>query len=49
MSENAEARELAASQGATLVSNSPEAFAAYLRDQIERYSRVARVTGMRAG
>ena len=48
MSENAEARDLAASQGATLVSNSPEAFAAYLRDQIEKFGRVAKSTGIRA-
>ena len=49
MSENAEARELAASQGAALVSNTPEAFAAYIREQIEKYGRVAKATGMRAG
>ena len=49
MADNAEARELAASQGAQLVGNSPEAFAAYLRDQIEKFGRVAKATGLRAG
>lgn len=48
MTENTEAREQAASQGAMLVSNTPDAFAAYLRDQIERIGKVARATGIRA-
>lgn len=49
MSQNAEARELAATQGATLMHTTPEAFALYLREQIERYGKVARATGLRAG
>jgi tripartite-type tricarboxylate transporter receptor subunit TctC len=48
MSENEPARELAASQGASLTSNTPEAFAAYIREQIERFGKVARATGLRA-
>lgn len=49
MAHNAEARDLAATQGATLMNLTPEAFAAYLREQIERYGKVARATGLRAG
>lgn len=49
MAQNAEARDLAATQGATLMSITPAAFAVYLREQIERYGKVARATGLRAG
>lgn len=49
MAQSTEARELAATQGATLMNTTPDAFAVYLREQIERYGKVARATGLRAG
>jgi tripartite-type tricarboxylate transporter receptor subunit TctC len=49
MTENAEARELAAGQGAALVGSSPDAFTAYMREQIDRFGKLAKATGLRAG
>jgi tripartite-type tricarboxylate transporter receptor subunit TctC len=40
-------REHAASQGAELVSNTPQEFAAYIKTQIARFAQVVKATGMR--
>jgi tripartite-type tricarboxylate transporter receptor subunit TctC len=40
-------REHAASQGAELVSNTPQEFAAYIKTQIVRFAQVVKATGMR--
>ena len=40
-------REHAASQGAELVSNTPQEFAAYIKTQITRFAQVVKATGMR--
>ena len=41
-------KEHASSQGAELVSNSPQEFAAYIKAQIARFAQVVKATGMRA-
>ena len=48
MVNNPEARERAASQGAELVSNTPQEFAAYIKTQIARFAKVVKATGMHA-
>lgn len=44
---NREARERAASQGAELVSDTPQEFTAYIKAQIARFAKVVKATGMR--
>jgi tripartite-type tricarboxylate transporter receptor subunit TctC len=44
---NREARERATSQGAELVSDTPQEFAAYIKTQIARFAKVVKATGMR--
>ena len=41
-------REHASSQGAELVSDTPQEFAAYIKAQIARFAQVVKATGMRA-
>ena len=41
-------REHASSQGAELVSDTPQEFAAYIKTQIARFAQVVKATGMRA-
>jgi tripartite-type tricarboxylate transporter receptor subunit TctC len=48
MANNAEAREQAASQGAELVSTTPQEFAAYIQTQIDKFGKVVKATGMRS-
>ncbi len=47
MANSPEARERAASQGAELVGNTPQEFAAYIKIQIDRFSKVVKAAGLR--
>jgi tripartite-type tricarboxylate transporter receptor subunit TctC len=47
MTKDPATREHAASQGAELVSNTPQEFAAYIKTQIARFAQVVKATGMR--
>jgi tripartite-type tricarboxylate transporter receptor subunit TctC len=42
------AKEHASGQGAELISNTPQEFAAYIKAQIARFAEVVKATGMRA-
>jgi tripartite-type tricarboxylate transporter receptor subunit TctC len=47
MTKDPATREHAASQGAELVSNTPQEFTAYIKTQIARFAQVVKATGMR--
>jgi tripartite-type tricarboxylate transporter receptor subunit TctC len=47
MTKDPATREHAASQGAELVSNTPQEFATYIKTQIARFAQVVKATGMR--
>ena len=47
MARNPEYKEHAASQGAELIGDTPQEFAAYIKEQIARFAKVVKATGMR--
>ena len=47
MTKNPEYKEHASSQGAELVGDTPQEFAAYIKTQIARFAKVVKATGMR--
>ena len=47
MTKDPATREHAASQGAELVSNTPQEFTAYIKTQMARFAQVVKATGMR--
>ena len=47
MTTNREVKERASSQGAELVSNTPQEFAAYIKKMIGHFAKVVKATGMR--
>jgi tripartite-type tricarboxylate transporter receptor subunit TctC len=40
-------REKLAAQGATLIGNTPEEFAAYLRSEIDKWGKVVKAAGIK--
>jgi tripartite-type tricarboxylate transporter receptor subunit TctC len=47
MAKNHEAREQAATQGLELVGSSPQELDAYIRNQMAKFARMVKATGMR--
>ena len=47
VAKNPEAREKASSQGAELVSNTPQEFTEYIKKMMARFAKVVQATGMR--